>query len=279
MEKNWPCLFIIISLFLINGCAERPDKGLESHMPEIVPEKVNESAKVIPVEKIEEQENKYQNQENSNEKFIISSPTNLTLPFDAENMFGGNKFVTPFGLIRHERDQGHGHAGIDIPLSLGDPLYAVSDGEIIRNEPASDGPGNNIILLIITDRAGEGWAFLYEHINLNFGIEVGSKARKGQLIGQSALVEGNNHLGLVYYFNNFKYTKEPKCWTEHLRHEDKRKLFDSWEKIRSNPTFIEGWQNAFEDGTYAYRALLNKDKFPSGPQLCYEYGLDVREFK
>lgn len=229
-----------------------------------------------------------QNQEprSNNENSIIEVPVNLALPFDIGDMGGGNEFVTPFGLIRHERDKGHGHAGIDVPLSKGDEIYAVTEGKIIINEPATDGEegnsreGNNVVLLITEGyRKGEGWGFLYEHINLNSEIDIGSKVSKKQLIGTSALTNGNNHLGLVYYFNDFKYVREPKCWVEHLNSEDKQKLLNAWEEIRISAKFIESWRNAFEDGAYPYRALLNKDKFPSGPQLCYEYGLDVREFK
>ncbi len=249
--------FLVILIVLMSGCVQQESLQID---PDTLPIGQDDTQEPL-----------------SDTQFLTGPPTDLALPFDVENMFGGNKFVSPFGLIRHNRDKGHGHAGIDIPLSQGDSIYAVSDGEIIRNEPASDGPGNTIVLLIIKDREGEGWAFLYEHINLNLGIDVGSQTSKGQSIGYSALVKGNNHLGLVYYFNDFQYTKEPKCWAEYVRNEDKQKLFNIWEEIRGNPTFIESWQNAFEDGTYAYRALLNKDTFPSGPQLCYEYGLDVRE--
>lgn len=207
---------------------------------------------------------------------------NLTLPFDAEDMGRGNGFVSPFGLIRHERDKGHGHAGIDIPLSKGDEIYAVAKGRIMINEPATDGgqgdsfEGNNVVLLIAEYGKGEGWGFLYEHIDLNPGINVDSAVSRGQLIGTSALTNGNNHLGLVYYFNDFKYTREPKCWVENLNGEDKQKLLAKWGKIIASSEFVEGWSNSFEDGAYPFRALLNLEEFPDGPRLCYEYGLDVR---
>ncbi len=235
-------------------------------------------------ENFEEQE-QHLNSEGNNEKYPANPLVNLALSFDVEDIGGGNEFLTPFGLIRHERDKGHGHAGIDVPLSKGDKIYAVSDGAIIINEPATDGgegsnkEGNNVVLLIAEGyREGEGWAFLYEHIHLNPEINVGSKVSKKQFIGESALSNGNNHLGLVYYFNNFQYTREPKCWVEYLNAEDKQKLLDAWEEIRTSSKFIESWRNAFEDGAYPYRALLNKNNFPAGPQLCYEYGLDVRDF-
>lgn len=234
----------------------------------------------------EKNEEKNQQQNSENDEIFLGAPENLDLPFDVKDIGGGNELFTPFGLIRHERDKGHGHAGIDVPLSKGDEIYAVADGKIIINQPATDGgegnnfEGNNVVLLIAEgEREGEGWGFLYEHINLNSEIQVGTKINEGQLIGKSALTNGNNHLGLVYYFNNFQYIKEPKCWIEYLNSEDKEKFSEAWEKIRSNDKFTESWRNSYEDGAYPYRALLNPDVFPDGPQLCYKYGLDVREFK
>ncbi len=218
-----------------------------------------------------------------NQNYEIYSLTNLDLPFDVDDINGGNKFFTPFGLIRHERDKGHGHAGIDIPLSKGDDIYAVSDGTIIINKPATDGgdgnsfEGNNVVLLIAGGyNEGEGWGFLYEHINLDSEINLGSIVDKGQLIGTSALTNGNNHLGLAYYFDDFKYTRDSKCWVDNLNGEDKQRLLAEWEEISMSPEFINSWTDSFEDGAYPYRALLDKNNFPNGPQLCYDYGLDVR---
>lgn len=232
-----------------------------------------------------EQENIDQNAGSNNENSFIGAPLNLALPFDVEDAGGGNEFFTPFGLIRHERDKGYGHAGIDIPLSRDDEIYAVSDGKIVANYPATDGgegnnfEGNNVVLLITEGyRQGEGWGFLYEHIDLISGINVGSVVSKGQLIGASALANGNNHLGLVYYFNNFKYVKDPRCWIEHLNSEDKQRLLAKWEEIQVSSKFIQSWNSTFEDGAYPYRALLDETNYPNGPQLCYEYGLNVREF-
>lgn len=277
-------LGIIFIYFVKNNYSYKKGYEKAQYSREIAEDEIRHSSEDI--EKIIEQESQSPNFESSDkENSIIGAPANLALPFDVEDMGGGNEFLTPFGLIRHKRDKGHGHAGIDVPLSKGDNIYAVSDGTIIINEPATDGgeggnrEGNNIVLLITEGyRRGEGWAFLYEHISLNSGIDIGSKVSKKQLIGKSALSNGNNHLGLVYYFNDFKYVREPKCWVEHLDKEDKQKLLDVWGKIKTNSEFIESWRNAFEDGAYPYRALLNRNNFPSGPQLCYKYGLDVRGF-
>ncbi len=273
-------IFIIVVIFVIKSQFSRTNETQDRFY--------NDDAEIQYSQNIDDNKDKevqYPQNTDENKDNFLEAPVNLVLPFDVENMGGGNEFVTPFGLIRHERDRGHGHAGIDVPLSRGDKIYAVSDGTIIINEPATDGgegnnfEGNNVVLLIAEGyNEGEGWGFLYEHINLDSGISVGSIVNKRQLIGKSALTNGNNHLGLVYYFNDFKYVREPKCWVEHLNGEEKQKLLTKWGEIRTGPVFIDSWKSSFEDGAYPYRALLNEANYPNGPQLCYEYGLDAREF-
>ena len=50
----------------------------------------------------------------------------------------------------------------------------------------------------------------------------------------------------------------------------------------NTPGFYEGiklsgqWATASEEGMNAYKELLNRERFPEGPQLCYSLGLDVR---
>ena len=36
------------------------------------------------------------------------------------------------------------------------------------------------------------------------------------------------------------------------------------------------WETASEEGMNAYKELLNRERFPEGPQLCYSLGFDVR---
>ena len=70
------------------------------------------------------------------------------------------------------------------------------------------------------DRAGEGWAFLYEHINLSDGIGAGDSVSRGQAIGTSAITVGTNHMALEYLFNGYAYTRDHQCWVGHLAQED-----------------------------------------------------------
>ena len=62
-------------------------------------------------------------------------------------MGGGNGFISPFGIIRHSRDAGHGHGGIDIQLNANAPIYAVADGTILSADVSSDGAGGSDVKL------------------------------------------------------------------------------------------------------------------------------------
>ena len=113
-----------------------------------------------------------------------------------EDVGGGNGFISPFGIIRHSRDQGHGHGGIDVPLKTEAPIYAVADGTI------------------------------------NAGLTLDTASREA----------------LLGYFD----------------------------ALRTTQAFMAQWEGASEEGMRALKALLDSERFPEGPQLCYPFGLDVR---
>ena len=228
---------------------------------------------------VEQQERKDHKSESENVvSRQIKAPINLALPIIVEDIGGGSDFISPFGPIRHSRDSGHGHGGIDIPLDTGDSIFAVADGVIITNDFAEDNRGGNIVYLLIKpgDREGEGWIFMYEHIILKPGIDVDSQVKRGQLIGTTAMTYGNNHLQLSYIFENYKFHKNQICWVDQLEPADKSSLEERFDEIRNSQEFIELWENAKEEGYYNYRGLLDKENFSDGPQLCYPLGIDVR---
>ena len=205
-------------------------------------------------------------------------PRELFLPFRTEDVGGGNEFISPFGIIRHSRDAGHGHGGIDFPLNEDAPVYAVADGTILSAEESSDGAGGFDVKLLILGSGGEGWGFLYEHIELESGISVGSTVTRGQLIGRNGLttVHRNNHLQFTYMFDDYRFFRDQRCWVDHLDSSSQTTLLDYFDSIKNTETFLAQWRNAGEEGMYAYRELLNRERFPEGPQLCYSLGLDVR---
>ena len=207
-----------------------------------------------------------------------SAPTDLALPFRLEDIDLKRKLISPFGPIRHSKDRQHGHGGIDIPLNPGDPIYAVADGTIIGIDPATDGRGGFDVRILLKegDRDGEAWAFLYEHIVLNSGFAVGTAVHRGETIGSSAIKIGANHMGLVYLFNGWQYSRDPKCWIEHLSAEDRAKFMREFARVGTTSNFVHAWRDAHEEGMYPYRAGLDTERFPDGPQPCYQLGTDLR---
>ena len=205
-------------------------------------------------------------------------PRDLVLPFRTEDVGGSNEFISPFGIIRHSRDSGHGHGGIDIPLNRNAPVYAVTDGAILSAEESSDGAGGFDVKLLILGSGGEGWGFLYEHIELEPDIYVGDTVTKGQLIGRNGLITDrrNTHLQLTYLFNDYKFYRDQRCWVDHLDPSSKSTLLNYFDSIKATEKFIAQWQNASEEGMKALSELLDQERFPDGPQLCYPLGLDVR---
>ena len=219
-----------------------------------------------------------ENNDRSSQVEASEPPSDLSLPFDIEDVGGSNEFISPFGIIRHSRDKGHGHGGIDIPLNENAPVYAVVDGTILSAQKSSDGAGGFDIKLLISGSGGEGWGFLYEHVTLVPGITVGSAVTKGQLIARNGLTTDgrNNHLQLTYMFNNYSFFRDQRCWANYLDPISSKSLLSYFDSIKTTEKFIEQWESASEEGMKAYKELFNREKYPEGPQLCYPLGLDVR---
>ena len=208
-----------------------------------------------------------------------SAPSgNLSLPFRMEDAGGGSEFISPFGIIRHSRDSGYGHSGIDIPLNANAPIYAVADGTILSAEVSGDGAGGSDVKLLISGSGGEGWGFLYEHVALEPGITLGSTVTKGQLIARNGLTTDrrNNHFQLSYMFNEYTFYRDHRCWVDHLDSSSRKPLLDYFSSPETVVKLTARWEAASEEGMNAYKELLNRERFPEGPQLCYSLGLDVR---
>ena len=206
-------------------------------------------------------------------------PHGLALPFDAGDIDG---FISPFGLYRHSKDHPDlGHGGIDIPLRQGAPLFAVADGVIVLVTPSIDHRPGSIVVVQIAEgeRAGEGWVFLYEHIDLAAGLVEGSAVGRGQLIASNPIERntGNNHLQLSYASNDLRFFSRLTCWVDQLDQPGRTALIERFDELRASDEFTRFWSTATNDeGTLAYRELLNVERFPGGAQLCYPQGTDVR---
>lgn len=209
---------------------------------------------------------------------IPPAPTNLRLPMSIQDIQESDGVISPYGIIRHSRDGGIGHGGIDFPLKSGSPMYAVANGTIIKNSLEDAGGGNTVdILMLPSEFPGEGWIFTYEHMTVEPWLAVGSMVEQGQKIGVNALLgRGNNHVGLEYKFKNFAMAREKRCWVDRLEPTARQQLESAFNRIKKTPAFIQSWQTANEAGYYQYKGFLDETTYPTGPQLCYPLGTDAR---
>jgi murein DD-endopeptidase MepM/ murein hydrolase activator NlpD len=69
------------------------------------------------------------------------------------------------------------HTGVDFQAKHGTPVYATSDGVILKTKCNRGGYGNHIVI-----EHDEHYSTLYAHLS-KFAIEEGQKIQKGQLIG------------------------------------------------------------------------------------------------
>ena len=145
-------------------------------------------------------------------------PSGLLLPFRVEDVGGGNGFISPFGIIRHSRDQGHGHGEIDVPLKMEAPIYAVANGTILSVEESTDGAGSSNVTRLLSGSSGEGWAFLYEHVTLEPGLAESSVVSRSELIARNGLTSDrrNSHFQLTYLFKDYRFSREHRCWVDYL---------------------------------------------------------------
>uniref|UniRef100_UPI000A6EA030 M23 family metallopeptidase n=1 Tax=Rhodococcus opacus TaxID=37919 RepID=UPI000A6EA030 len=92
------------------------------------------------------------------------------------NRPGTKEFVAPSaGTVTSTMGDGRGHEGIDIANTLGAPIVAVADGEVIDAGPAQ-GFG-----LWVRIRHDDGTITTYGHNNDNL-VEVGQRVKAGQQI-------------------------------------------------------------------------------------------------
>lgn len=116
-------------------------------------------------------------------KSIYTDTSTMSLPFVQIQGF----FVSPlqvagellsaFGEVR----EGYTHQGIDIRAEEGTPIFAISDGVVIKAAPDSQGVNNGGGHIIIVD-FGNGVEGRYMHLG-GYGVKAGDKVRAGQVIG------------------------------------------------------------------------------------------------
>lgn len=203
----------------------------------------------------------------------------IALPFNINQVDMEDGIFSPFGVYRKTGDLiGLGHSGIDIPLVTGAEIYAANSGKIVSiTKPADGRPGNNVKIIFDGDKNGNGIGFYYENINPIETMKVGTKVIKGQVFAKNALGKyANTHFQLAYWYNNFEYFKDSTCWINELGSKDKLAITAMFEKQSLTQKFINDWNTVTEEGKFTYKGLLDLEKFPEGPQLCYPPGTDGR---
>ena len=63
---------------------------------------------------------------------------------------------------------------------------------------------------------------------------------------------------------------------DHLDAASKKALLDYFNSPETVARVTAQWEASSEEGMHALRELLDRERFPEGPQLCYPLGLDVR---
>lgn len=93
-------------------------------------------------------------------------------------MFGANpEWYKPYGLP--------GHEGIDIRCPLGDPYFAIADGEVIKvSNKRSDGSESLYGWHVIVDH-GNGVTSLYAHAKSHVPVSVGHRVKGGETVAYS----------------------------------------------------------------------------------------------
>ncbi len=124
----------------------------------------------------------------------------------------------PFGAATdwYLKQFGYPHNGVDLKASVGTPVFAVDDGDIIFDDDVADSDGMGVI---IKHPRGQS---LYWHLS-KIIVKIGDHVTKGQQIGESGAtgfvtgphlhfgmkVQGDTPEGMRGWSDPMKYLKEP----------------------------------------------------------------------
>jgi murein DD-endopeptidase MepM/ murein hydrolase activator NlpD len=77
--------------------------------------------------------------------------------------------------------EGHSHAGIDIPVPIGTPVYAMADGQAVRVQVTNGGDAAGIWVGV---KHASGLVSRYMHLS-RVSVALGARVRRGQQVGLS----------------------------------------------------------------------------------------------
>ncbi len=92
---------------------------------------------------------------------------------------GQVEITSSFGMRKHPvLKKKKMHQGIDFKAKLGTPVYATSDGVVIKVIKGHQGYGNYLMI-----RHDEQYETLYSHLDADFEVKEGQEVKRGQRIG------------------------------------------------------------------------------------------------
>ena len=208
---------------------------------------------------------------------INGAPSELGLPYAIESLDLGHGASHPMGVYRFSEDK-LAHPGIDLQLIDGASIFSMSDGEVILIEDGSSFPGDKLVRIQVRDT---NWGINYEHFVPDEGLEVGQIVKKGDKLGTFkggyTKIPASVHIDYRDYPTEVDgHSKDVICWINNLEEEDRVALQAAWDEAKITDEFISSWMNLQQDGKYIFRGLLDEEKYPDGPRMCYS-GVDVRE--
>jgi murein DD-endopeptidase MepM/ murein hydrolase activator NlpD len=162
ISKKWIvsllCLLIIFLAGIVTISANYHQKISESSVPAMALEPIprSDSGQMQNIEKTARSTDQ-----------LATKPS--IWPTNGEITSGFGWRASPWG------DGSELHPGIDIANSMGTPVVATADGEVVKSE-ASGGYGN-----IVQIDHGNGITTIYGH-NSRFAVSVGQSVKKGQVI-------------------------------------------------------------------------------------------------
>lgn len=131
----------------------------------------------------------------------LPTVTRFDFPLGSEN--GALTYnAQPFTENRHLGDDLNGIGGEN--SDLGDPIYAVADGRVMRAEKGGSGWGNVIIVLHAYEEAGarKYVQSYYAHVE-KILVQAGQEVRRGEQIATVGTAEGNYLAHLHFEMREF----------------------------------------------------------------------------
>jgi murein DD-endopeptidase MepM/ murein hydrolase activator NlpD len=104
------------------------------------------------------------------------------------------------------------HNGVDFPIISGTNIYAIADGEVIKNAYEGGGYGNHVVIRhVIGDKTVET---IYGHMEEPSALVVGEKVSRGKIIGHVGSTGRSSGPHLHFEVAVDGVSQDPASWLE-----------------------------------------------------------------